>query len=238
MRAKTLLLSLFSLACFFSCLSVAQQAPYSRFNGVQKKSGKYVPDKSSPEFTKDGPPDDSFISWLQQILERDAPEELKKTFPNGTIPPHLKDINQLAEFINAPVNGSGDTGIPPILPQVGPVIPSHIEASMLFSHLPFALDPKCINDRSKWYFRTIDGSCNWMEVNKIDYGQLGTVKARDYNQHSFKDGISQPRDGPNPRAVSNAFFKRKQKLYYEHTPLLLGLIEVSRISILISCTGY
>lgn len=33
------------------------------------------------------------------------------------------------------------------------------------------------------------------------------------------------REGPNPRAVSNAFFKRKQTLYYEHTPLLLGLIE-------------
>lgn len=41
----------------------------------------------------------------------------------------------------------------------------------------------------------------------------------------FADGFNQPRDGPNARAVSNAFFKRKKTIYYEHTSLLLGLIE-------------
>lgn len=51
------------------------------------------------------------------------------------------------------------------------------------------------------------------------------AKSRDYGQHSYADGISKPREGPNPRAVSNAFFKRKDTLYYEHTPLLLGLVE-------------
>ena len=57
-------------------------------------------------------------------------------------------------------------------------------------------------------------------------GSRKTRRARDYNQHYYADGISKPREGPNARAVSNAFFKRKKALYYEHTPLLLGLIEV------------
>jgi peroxidase len=56
-------------------------------------------------------------------------------------------------------------------------------------------------------------------------GQYGTAKSRDYNQYSYADGISKPREGPNPRAVSNAFFKRKKELFYEHTPLMLGLVE-------------
>ena len=51
------------------------------------------------------------------------------------------------------------------------------------------------------------------------------MKSRDYGQHYYADGISAPREGPNARAVSNAFFKRKRALYFEHTPLLLGLIE-------------
>jgi len=50
-------------------------------------------------------------------------------------------------------------------------------------------------------------------------------KSRDYGQHYYADNISTPREGPNPRAVSNAFFQRNSTLYYEHTPLLLGLVE-------------
>lgn len=56
-------------------------------------------------------------------------------------------------------------------------------------------------------------------------GSYGTAKSRDYGQHAYADGISKPREGPNARAVSNAFFKRKETLYFEHTPFLLGLIE-------------
>ena len=56
-------------------------------------------------------------------------------------------------------------------------------------------------------------------------GMYGAAKSRDYGQHHYADGISEPRTGPNPRAVSNAFFRRKEELYYEHTPLLLGLVE-------------
>ena len=58
-------------------------------------------------------------------------------------------------------------------------------------------------------------------------GEYGSGKSRDYEQHYYADDISAPRDGPNPRAVSNAFFKRKKTIYYEHTPLLLGLVDSS-----------
>jgi len=70
-----------------------------------------------------------------------------------------------------------------------------------------------------------DGSCNWLKAGEVREGEYGMPKSRDYGQHYYADGISAPREGPNPRAISNAFFKRKQTLYYEHTPLLLGLIE-------------
>ena len=59
----------------------------------------------------------------------------------------------------------------------------------------------------------------------MNVGEYGTATSRDYDQRSYADGIAIPREGPNPRAISNAFFKRDQTLYYEHTPLLLGLVE-------------
>lgn len=64
-----------------------------------------------------------------------------------------------------------------------------------------------------------------MKIGEVSEDQYATPKSRDYNQHYYSDGISKPREGPNPRAVSNAFFRRKETTYYEHTPLLLGLVE-------------
>lgn len=227
LHARTYLLNSFSLICFFSSLFTARQWPYNRYKGIQQRSGNYIPDASSPEIGDGASPDYFFVRWLRQVVETDTSGELKKTFQNGTIPDHLNDIDRLAIIIDVPPSGSNNTRVPPDSFHQEPLLAPHVEASKLFSHLPYPLDPKCINDKSKWYFRTIDGSCNWIELNKIDYGQAGTIKSRDYDQHAYQDGISQPRDGPNPRAVSNAFFKRKEEVYYEHTPLLLGLIEVS-----------
>lgn len=51
------------------------------------------------------------------------------------------------------------------------------------------------------------------------------AKSHDYGQYSYADGISKPQKRPNPRTVNNAFFKRKETLYYKHTPLLLSLVE-------------
>ncbi|PNY19822.1 Uncharacterized protein TCAP_07465, partial [Tolypocladium capitatum] len=95
----------------------------------------------------------------------------------------------------------------------------------LLKHLNYPLDPRCTANKSWWWYRTYDGSCNWLKQDEWNEGAVGTGKQRDYNQHMFADGISKPREGPNARAVSNAFFKRKKALYYEHTPLLLGMIE-------------
>jgi peroxidase len=76
----------------------------------------------------------------------------------------------------------------------------------------------------RWY-RTYDGSCNWLKTGEISEGRYGTPRARDYDQHYYADDIDKPREGPNPRAVSNAFFRRKKTLFYEHTPFMLGLVE-------------
>ncbi|KAK4221571.1 heme peroxidase [Podospora fimiseda] len=78
------------------------------------------------------------------------------------------------------------------------------EAEELLSNLNYPLDPRCTINRSSWWYRTADGSCNWLKQDEYEEGK-----------HTYADGISKPRDGPNPRA----------RLYYNHTSLLLGMIE-------------
>ena len=87
------------------------------------------------------------------------------------------------------------------------------------------LDASCTATREKFFYRQLDGGCNWLRPNDTQWGQVGTPLARDHFQNSYKDGISEPRDGPNAREVSNAFFRRHQRLYYKHTPILVGLVE-------------
>lgn len=80
-------------------------------------------------------------------------------------------------------------------------------------------------DKGKWYYRTADGSCNWIKKGESDIGMKGYPLSRDFGQTSFADGVSAPRQGPNPRLVSNKLFRRNKELYFEHTSILLGLIE-------------
>lgn len=122
----------------------------------------------------------------------------------------------------------------PAVPVLGPGIPirapthdPQAEAATLFRNLKYALDPRCTINKSSWWYRTYEGNCNWLKQGETSEGSIGTARQRDYKQYTYADGISKPREGPNARAVSNAFFKRKKRIYYEHTPLLLGLIEVS-----------
>jgi len=89
----------------------------------------------------------------------------------------------------------------------------------------YDLDPECTSSRDKYYFRQLDGSCNWLHPGETNWGKAGTPLARDHLQYSFKDGIGEPRDGPNAREVSNAFFRRSEKIYFEHTPVLVGIVE-------------
>jgi hypothetical protein len=171
---------------------------------------------------------DLFAGWLRHVVNHDSTGELRKVFLNDSIPVGTV-TQQLADRFNYPDSSEGEA-VPSRSIPAAPMI----EAENLFRHLAFPLDPRCTGDRSKWWYRTIDGSCNWLKANEISIGQVGTAKSRDYNQVSFKDRVSEPRDGPNARAVSNAFFRRKKTIHYEHTPLLLGLVEVSylRVSLL------
>jgi len=87
------------------------------------------------------------------------------------------------------------------------------------------IDPKCIKDKNMWYYRTWDGSCNWMGKGHTDIGSTGDNFGRDRPAH-FKNGtFSVPREGPNPREVSNAFFRNNRTLHFPHTPFLTAFVE-------------
>ncbi len=211
----------------YLCLSLlslrvaADQWPYHRVVGDVKDSGEIVPIKSKPEFEAN--PDNLFVGWLRDVLNNENITKVRRAFVNGTLPDEAKWFDDILDSIDVPANFTPQ----PI--KVSPTRPNfpYRDAAQLFSHLGYPLDPRCTVDRSRWYYRTDDGSCNWLKKDEFSTGAMGTAKVRDYNQHFYADGISKPREGPNARAVSNAFFRRKKALYYEHTPLLLGLIEVS-----------
>ena len=200
------------LICAFT---LADKWPYNRYVGHHDADGLYKADESSPRFGHRN----LFGEWLHHMVKKDTTGELQRVFVNGTIPHKIESVDELLDHVDVPATNAS---IPPsaILPW------PRNEAEYLMKHLPYPLDPRCTGDRSKWWYRTYDGSCNWLKKDEISQGQFGTAKSRDYNQHSYADGISTPRVGPNPRAVSNAFFQRKKTIFYEHTPLLLGLIEV------------
>ncbi|KAG8533893.1 uncharacterized protein KY384_001634 [Bacidia gigantensis] len=198
---------------------IADQWPYHRVVGDIKDNGDIVPIKSKPEFKEH--PDNLFVGWLRDVLNNANVTSVEHAFVNGTLPDDAKWFDDVLDSIKIPANFT------PAPIKVSPNLPNFPlrEATQLFSHLQYPLDPRCTVDRSRWFYRTDDGSCNWLKKDDFSTGATGMPKVRDYNQHYYADGISKPREGPNARAVSNAFFKRKKELYYEHTPLLLGLIE-------------
>jgi hypothetical protein len=168
-----------------------------------------------------------FVKEFNNIVEHHTTGRICDDIRDGEVPGGINYAQELFGKMKAyddrpfgnkksfsAVQGEGTT---PFGPQ--------LDGSDLFSYLDFSLDHHCMADRKRWWYRTYDGSCNWIKADEISEGQTGTRKSRDYNQHFYGDGISKPREGPNPRAVSNAFFKRNKTLYYEHTPLLLGLVE-------------
>ena len=200
---------------------VADQWPYERVIGDVKDSGEIVPDKSKPEF--ESQPDNLFVGWLRDVINTNENlTSIQHAFVNGTIPDDAKWFNDVLENVDVPANYTPQ----PI--RKNPLRPNfpQKDADQLFSSFKYPLDPRCTVDRSRWFYRTDDGSCNWLKKDEFSAGAMGMPKVRDYDQHHYADGVSKPREGPNARAVSNAFFKRNQTLYYEHTPLLLGLIEV------------
>lgn len=210
-----------SLLAACSLLALAKSWPYDRVFSHHKEGLRFTPNNSAPEFSST--PNDQFIHWFRGVVDKDEAGLLKKIFKNGSIPDHILTFDQLVDHIELPDSTSE--------PAAGG------EVQRLFKHLDYPLDPRCTTDKSSWWYRTYDGTCNWLKQDEWNEGGVGAAKQRDYNQHMFSDGISKPREGPNARAVSNAFFKRKKALYYEHTPLLLGMIEVCNLQVHIPGSG-
>jgi peroxidase len=170
------------------------------------------------------PADDQFVSWLRGIIDKHDKDSLQWVFGNDSLPGHVGPFDKLADHVVVPESRpQRNKTFAPNLRH--PLHSAQGEAEELFEHLEFPLDTRCTSDRSSWWYRTQDGSCNWLKQGEAHIGSIGEPKSRDYNQYTYADGIGKPRDGPNARAVSNAFFKRKKKLYYDHTPMLIGLVE-------------
>jgi len=112
-------------------------------------------------------------------------------------------------------------------PAPEPPIDRERELDLLRGLIGYDLDPKCTSTRDKYYLRSLDGSCNWLHPGETEWGMAGTALTRDHQQYSYSDGIGEPREGPNPREVSNAFFRRTNTstIYFEHTSILVGLVE-------------
>lgn len=210
------------LSLGFAWHSAAKQWPYDRYYGTPDKNGNPVANKHLPEYDETSRPHNEFGHWLHRLVEHGTVGGLQETFTNGSLPNH-PSFHDIRETLSVPEPPRNDTAVSPS-PKSLPSWPQN-EAQALLGHLPWPLDPRCTASKDKWWYRTYDGSCNWLQVGELNEGMYGSAKSRDYGQHHYADGISRPREGPNPRAVSNAFFKRKEELYYEHTPFLLGLVE-------------
>ncbi|KAL1893313.1 hypothetical protein Sste5346_006490 [Sporothrix stenoceras] len=225
MRANLALLALAS--------SSTVTALDTRYHATTNKNGDYVADPSRPTHDDDRP-GNHFSNWFHHIVKHGrAGDDLKDFFLGGHVPKNAS-FQTIQDSLNLtdrqPVAGElhNQKHISPSKPHPGRGAPHHwdaLEAKKLFKHLNFELDETCIADKANWWYRTYDGSCNWLKADEAGQGRYGQAKSRDFDQHYYADGISEPREGPNPRAVSNAFFRRNSTIYYEHTPLLLGLIE-------------
>ncbi|TAQ91302.1 hypothetical protein B7494_g374 [Chlorociboria aeruginascens] len=189
--------------------------PYTRYRSVLGKNGHSKADPSAPE-GREVPPS-PLGAWLHRVVKVDATGQLQDLFANGSVA-HNATYQEIFESIKIPDPSDRQNRNISHPTPVG-------DAYELFAHLKYPIDPRCLSDPSKWWYRTYDGSCNWLKTDEISTGEYGTARSRDYNQHAYADGINKPRDGPNPRAISNAFFKRKTEIFYQHTPLMLGLVE-------------
>jgi peroxidase len=110
--------------------------------------------------------------------------------------------------------------------MVSPVISNIIpEVTYYKNQINKPLEEKCIESKDNFYYRSLDGSCNWLVKGQHEIGMAGQPIDREFKQYSYADGISIPRVGPNPRDVSNAFFKREKIIPFNHTSILVGLIE-------------
>ncbi|KAJ4039056.1 hypothetical protein NW761_010327 [Fusarium oxysporum] len=197
--------------------------PYSRYYGYHDAGFVTNPSRHpTPESFRE--PTNCFVQWLRNLVNKKDNHEWEALFEEGTISDDVTSIEDLSGQIATPQR--------PVVPVIGPQVPDQgpdndpkVEASLLFRSLNYELEPDCLHNKSTWWFRTYEWHRNWLKRGESGEGSIRSARPRDYQQYTYADDISKPREGPNPRAISNAFFKRKKTIYYDHAPLLLGLIE-------------
>jgi hypothetical protein len=131
---------------------------------------------------------------------------------------NLYDVFNLDRFL--------DPNNPEPLPKLRPTV-NYSDPNVLFKHFGYELDPDCIKDKNSWYMRSYDGSCNWLKKGESRQGAAHTLFQRHVPGNTYADGVSAPRQGPNPRLLSNLFFKERDipKLV-GHTAFLAGVVEL------------
>jgi len=132
---------------FFGTLITADRSHhnrYHRYHGVPTKDGRYMPDKSRPEFETQ--PENLLGEWLHSLVKRDPTGQLQDIFINGSVP-HQAGFDEILASLNIPEPvDKNQTILPPHVPLPWP--PQ--EASVLFKHLNYPIDPKCTADHSNW----------------------------------------------------------------------------------------
>ena len=210
---------LYAALCFLSlCLGVLGDPwPYTR----------RFTNASLPADEHDDEMPNMFIDWLRYLvfdskmsllcslstrgsIAHDTSGELANVFVNGTIPQYVTTFQELEHHVLHYNLTDNTTRLPPVvwdsIPSTDNISVAQ-EAAALFSHLNFMLDPTCVTDKTQFWYRQTDGRCNWLKAGQSTIGSTGYPRSRDWGQTTYADGISQPREGPNPREVSNAFFK-------------------------------
>jgi len=144
--------------------------------------------------------------YTRASIAHDKSGELANVFVNSTIPSNVQSYVTLQRYVAHNNLAHNSTHLPRAIPPPENMSVAE-EAIALFSHLDYLLDSTCITDKSQFWYRQHDGRCNWLKAGQSHIGSTGYPRSRDWGQTMYADGISEPREGPNPREVSNAFFK-------------------------------
>ncbi|KAJ6569058.1 heme peroxidase [Mycena capillaripes] len=180
-----------------------------------------LPDGTTPPDEHNDDIPDLFLDWLRSAAFKD--DNIKVIFAHGNAT-HITSLDDLERHTLDHFKNSSD--LPKSRYAINPLESSiQDQANALFGHLEFALEPACVQKKEDFWYRSVDGRCNWLKKDESYLGSTGQPRSRDWGQTYYADGISKPREGPNPRELSNAFFQRKKRIAYEHTPLMLGLVE-------------
>jgi hypothetical protein len=55
-------------------------------------------------------------------------------------------------------------------------------------HTGWEIDPKCLEKKESYYYRSWDGSCNWLRKGQAKTGAQDQAYARDYSPPHYKPG--------------------------------------------------